>query len=169
MTWGEALADQTAGQLDILLTKWGNESNLIGFWVADDCAEPGSREAAIIAELKAQRTDLLAIICQDVPNGAGIKAVGGDVEFDQVYSFKGPEREISRLCKQAAENHIAPWVIVNIQFKDHTLDFSWVISTLHYAKSKGIRSFWYFNVDESLFDGKHDLSGLKQLNADLLK
>ena len=60
-------------------------------------------------------------------------------------------------------------MIVNLQFKDKTLDFRWTRSTLLYAKSKGVRAFWYLNLDPDLFDGAHDLSQIKQLNSILAR
>jgi hypothetical protein len=169
MTWGPPRDEQGTTSLEALLAKWKDEPNFAGVWIADDCENPGKREADWIALMRRERPDLLALICQDRPNGKALREAGAFVQWDMVYSFKEPEREIGRLCRQSAENGLRPWVIVNIEFKDKTLDFGWVRSTMLHAKEKGVKGFWYFTTDPDEFDGKHDLSGMKQLNALLLR
>ena len=169
MTWGPPRDEQGTASLEALLARWKDEPNFAGVWIADDCENPAKREADWIALMRRERPDLLPLICQDRPNGKALREVGASVQWDMVYSFKGPEREIDRLCRQSAENNLHPWVIVNIEFKDKTLDFGWVRSTMLCARKSGVKGFWYFTADPDEFDGKHDLSGMKQLNALLLQ
>lgn len=179
MTWGPANSEQGTGSLAAALAKWGAEPNLAGFWIADDCSRPGKREADWTVFLRTERPDLAAIICQDFPNGAGLRNVGATVKWDMVFSYKdATEAEVDAVAVQSRECGLTPWIIVNLDFAKPVWGngsravrdrrgFAWTRLTMLYAKKQGVRGYWYFTDDAELFDGKHDLSLIAKLNREL--